>query len=109
MQLSSDTVGALRRMVGKLTNTSDVVLGFDNNTAFANGSPWTLGVAILNSSISSIVSSNFSPGLSKTLVASNVPPVVWVPESAVLQTNQQSVSAIVPIGSGTRFFRLIWP
>lgn len=42
--------------------------------------------------------------------ASNlVPPVVWVPESAVLQTNQQSISATVPISSGTRFFRLMWP
>lgn len=169
------TLGVLRQSVGMVTNTSDVVLGFDNNTAFANGSPWTLGVAILNSSLTPIVSSSFSPGLSRTLVASNVPPstvlsiqftavagfpgldnvvanasavtppasptisttvtgnsltlswpldssgfqlygasnlfppVVWVPESAVLQTNQQSISATVPIGSGTRFFRLVMP
>jgi len=169
------TLGVLRQSVGMVTNTSDVVLGFDNNTAFANGSPWTLGVAILNDSLTTIASSNFSPGLSQTLVASNVPPgtmlsiqftaaagfpgldnvvanafaatppasptlsatatgnsltltwpvdasgfklygasnlvppVVWVPESAVLQTNQQSVSATLPIGAGTRFFRLMWP
>jgi hypothetical protein len=168
-------LGVLRQSVGMLANTSDVVLGFDNNTAFANGSPWTLGVAILNSSLSPIVSSNFSPGLSQTLVASNVPPgtmlsiqftavagfpgldnvvanasavtppasptlsatatgntltlswpvdasgfrlygtsnlvppVVWTPETVFLRTNSQTISTTIPMGSGSRFYRLAWP
>ena len=65
--------GVLRQILGTLTNNSDVVVGFDNNTAFTNGSPWTLGVAILNDSLTAIASGSFSPGLGQTLVASNVP------------------------------------
>ena len=65
--------GVLRQIVGTLTNTSDVVLQFDNNTAFTNGTPWTLGVAILDESLNTIASGSFSPGLGQTLVATNVP------------------------------------
>jgi hypothetical protein len=36
-------------------------------------------------------------------------PVVWVPETALLRTNAQEITATVPISSDSRFFRLIWP
>jgi hypothetical protein len=47
---------------------------------------------------------------SRVLGTSNLaPPALWTPETASLQTNQQGITAILPIGSAPRFFRLIWP
>jgi len=65
------TLGFLVQKVGVITNTSDVILTFDNNTAFSGSS--SLGAAILDGALAPLKFGNFPTGLGQTLVATNVP------------------------------------
>jgi len=65
------TMGFMVQKVGVITNTSDVILTFDNNTLFSGSS--TNGAAILDGAMAPLKFGDFPTGLGQTLVATNVP------------------------------------
>ena len=65
------TLGAISQTVGTLTNTTDVILSFDDTAAF--NSPNSFTAYILDSSYNTLATGTFSVGLGQNLVATSVP------------------------------------